>query len=148
MAVPDIRHLADRLEIDDLLTRYTRAIDTGEWDRLDAVFTPEARIDYTASGGIAGAYPEVKAWLAKVLPMFPKRQHVIAQREVELEGDRARVTAYFLNPMVMSRPDAADELWEFGGYYHHRLVRTDAGWRSEELVEEIVWKRTPGAPAS
>lgn len=147
MALPDIQRLTDRLEIDDLLTRYTRAIDTGTWDRLDDVFTPDARIDYTASGGIAGAYPEVKAWLAKVLPLFPQRQHVIAQREVELEGDRARVTAYFVNPMIISRPDVPDELWEFGGYYHHRLVRTDAGWRSDELVEEIVWKRTPGTPA-
>ena len=143
MALPDIQRLTDRLEIDDLLTRYTRAIDTGAWDRLDDVFTRDARIDYTASGGIAGAYPEVKAWLAKVLPMFPKRQHLIAQREVELEGDRASVTAYFVNPMIISRPDAGDQLWEFGGYYHHRLVRTDAGWRSDELVEEIVWKRTP-----
>jgi hypothetical protein len=144
--MPDTRQLADRLEIDDLLTRYTRAIDSGEWDRLDDVFTADARIDYTASGGMTGAYPDVKAWLAKVLPMFPKRQHIIGQREVTLDGDRARVTAYFFNPMVISRPGVADELWEFGGYYHHRLVRTDMGWRSEELVEEIVWKRgVPGA---
>ena len=38
------------------LTSYTRAIDTGDWDRLDAVFTPDASIDYTSTGGIAGAY--------------------------------------------------------------------------------------------
>jgi len=147
MATPDIQRIADRLAIDDLLTAYTRAIDTGDWDRLDAVFTPDARIDYRASGGIAGAYPEVKAWLAKVLPMFPKRQHVLAQRDVVIDGDGARVTAYFLNPMLVSRDGAPEQLWEFGGYYHHRLVRTADGWRSEELVEEIVWKRgMPGAP--
>lgn len=137
----DLRTLADRLEIDDLLTTYTRAIDTGEWDRLDAVFTPDAAIDYTSTGGIAAGYPEVKSWLAQNLPMFPRRQHVLGQKEVVLEGDRARVTAYFLNPMVLPQPDGSELLWEFGGLYHHELVRTADGWRSRRLVEELCWKR-------
>lgn len=137
----DLSTLADRLEIDDLLTAYTRAIDTGEWDRLDEVFAPDAQIDYTATGGMAGSYPEVKAWLAENLPMFPRRQHVLGQKEVVLEGDQARVTAYFLNPMVLPRPDGTELLWEFGGLYHHKLVRTGTGWRSRSLVEELCWKR-------
>lgn len=147
--MPDLQTLSDRLEIDDLLTRYTRAIDTGGWDRLDDVFTPDARIDYSATGGIEGAFPEVKAWLAENLPMFPRRQHVLAQKEVELgvDGDpgsppsTARVTAYFLNPMIFAQQDGTELLWEFGGFYHHRLVRTGDGWRSRELVEELCWKR-------
>ena len=140
----DLQTLADRLEVDDLLTRYTRAIDTGEWDRLDEVFTADAEIDYTSTGGIRGGYPEVKAWLAENLPMFPRRQHVLGQREVLLDGDPAvtgRVTAYFLNPMVLPQQDGSELLWEFGGLYHHDLVRTEAGWRSRGLVEELCWKR-------
>jgi hypothetical protein len=43
----DLHELSDRAEINDVLIRYTRAIDTGDWDRLDTVFTPDARIDYT-----------------------------------------------------------------------------------------------------
>lgn len=136
-----LRTLADRLEIDDLLTAYTRAIDTGDWDRLDAVFTPDAQIDYTSTGGIAAGYAEVKAWLAQNLTMFPRRQHVLGQKEVELVGAHARVTAYFLNPMVLPRPDGSELLWEFGGLYHHDLVRTEDGWRSRRLVEELCWKR-------
>lgn len=140
----DVRTLADRLQIDDLLTSYTRAIDTGDWDRLDTVFTPDAEIDYTSTGGIAGRYPEVKAWLAENLPLFPRRQHVLGQKEVLLDGDPAggaRVTAYFLNPMVLPQADGSELLWEFGGLYHHDLVRTEDGWRSARLVEELCWKR-------
>jgi hypothetical protein len=141
----ELRELSDRIEIGDLLTRYTRSIDTRDWDGLDAVFTPDARIDYTATGGIAGTYPEVKAWLAKMLPIFGRTQHVVAQSDVRLEGDTAAVAAYFLNPMVLEQTDGPELLWEFGGYYHHRLVRTPDGWRSRELVEELVWKRgVPG----
>lgn len=140
----DVQLLSDRLQIDDLLTTYTRAIDTGDWDRLDAVFTPDAEIDYTSTGGIAGRYPEVKAWLAENLPMFPRRQHVLGQKEVVLDGEPAagaRVTAYFLNPMVLPQADGSELLWEFGGLYHHDLVRTRDGWRSARLVEELCWKR-------
>jgi hypothetical protein len=62
----DARTLSDRLEIDDLLTTYTMAIDEGDWDALDRVFTPDAHLDYSASGGTVGAFPEVKAWLAEI----------------------------------------------------------------------------------
>lgn len=137
----ELRELSDRIEIGDVLTRYTRAIDTGDFDRLDQVFTPDARIDYSATGGLAGAYPEVKAWLAKVLPIFGRTQHVVAQSDVTLGDDTAAVAAYFYNPMVLTSTDGPDQVWEFGGYYHHQLVRTPDGWRSRELVEELVWKR-------
>ncbi len=96
--------MSDRLEIEGVVVRYTRAIDTGDWDKLDTVFTPDAEIDYTESGGIADTYPAVKAWLAEVLPaFFPKRMHSLAQVDIALDGDEAICTAYFHNPMPMER---------------------------------------------
>lgn len=148
----DLQEISDRLEIERVLVRYTRAIDTGDWDALDAVFTPDAEIDYTESGGIADTYPVVKAWLAEVLPaFFPKRMHSLAQVDARFpddgrSGDEAMVTAYFHNPMPVPDPGAADgqggtKVVEFGGLYHHTMVRTADGWRSRRLHEEIVWKR-------
>lgn len=138
----DLQELSDRAEIGDVLIRYTRAIDTGEWDRLDTVFTPDAQIDYTESGGIAAPYAEVRPWLAEVLPaFFPKRMHSLAQVDIRLDGDRADVAAYFHNPMPMDDGQGGTKVVEFGGLYHHSMVRTADGWRSERLREEIVWKR-------
>ena len=137
----DLAQISDRLEIEALLVRYTRAIDSGDWDLLDDVFTSEARIDYTATGGIAASYPEVKRWLAETLPIFPRRMHTLGQIECEVDGDEATVAAYFHNPMVLAQPDRAELLVELGGIYHHLLVRTTEGWRSRSLVEELVWKR-------
>ena len=135
----DLHQLSDRAEITDVITRYARAIDTGDWDGLDEVFTPDARIDYTSAGGTAGGFAEMKQWLAEVLPGFPRRQHVIGQLDIGLDGDRARVTAYFVNPMVTLAADGTEGLYRCGGYYHHQMVRTADGWRSRELVEETVW---------
>jgi hypothetical protein len=137
----DLQELSDRAEIMDTLVRYTRAVDTDAWDLLDQVFTPEAEIDYTESGGIAASYPEVKAWLAEVLPaFFPTRMHSLAQVDVSLDGDEATVTAYFHNPMPAGEGEQ-QRIVEFGGLYHHTMVRTPDGWRSRKLHEEIVWKR-------
>ena len=137
----DLQTLADRLAIDDLLTRYTRAIDTGDWDRLDEVFTADAHIDYTATGGTSGSFPEVKKWLAETLPMFTRLQHYVTQKDVTLDGDEARVAAYFYNPMAIDNADGPSFFMEIGGVYHHELVRTEAGWRSRHLHEQLVWDR-------
>ena len=138
----DLQQISDRLETADVLTRYTRAIDTGEWDLLDTVFTPDATIDYTESGGIAGEYAAVKPWLAEVLPaFFLRRLHMLGQVESVVDGDTASVTAYFHNPMAMADGAGGEKVVELGGVYHHEMVRTAEGWRSRRLHEQITWKR-------
>ena len=142
----DLQEISDRIEIEGVLVRYTRAIDTGDWDALDTVFTPDAEIDYTESGGVADTYATVKPWLAEVLPaFFPKRMHSLGQVDIRLDGgpggDEATVTAYFHNPMPMDDGEGGTKVVEFGGLYHHAMVRTPDGWRSRKLHEEIVWKR-------
>jgi hypothetical protein len=135
--------LADRAVIDEQLARYCRAIDTGEWDLLDTIFTPDAILDYTSSGGIRGAYGEVKPWLAKVLPLFAVRQHYVTNREITIDGDAATSVAYLYNPMGRRRDDGGLDLFFVGGTYRDRWVRTDDGWRIVERVE-TEWWREPG----
>ena len=142
----DLQQISDRLEIADVITRYTIAIDTGDWDLLDTVFTPDAAIDYTESGGIAGRIPEVKPWLAEMLPIFPQRMHTIGQVAVEPSapgelGDEAEVAAYFDNPMLLPDGAGGHTVVEIGGIYRHTMVRTAEGWRSRRLHEQVVWKR-------
>jgi hypothetical protein len=138
----ELQELSDRAEINDVLVRYTRAIDADDWDRLDTVFTADAEIDYTESGGIAAPFAQVKPWLAEMLPaFFPKRMHTLGQVDIALRGDEADVAAYFHNPMPASDGQGGEKIVEFGGIYHHTMVRTPDGWRSRKLHEQVVWKR-------
>jgi hypothetical protein len=57
-----LQELVDRRAIDDLLLRYTTALDTRQFDLLDQVFTPDAQIDYATSGGIRGNREDLKRW--------------------------------------------------------------------------------------
>jgi hypothetical protein len=142
-----VQTLADRAEIDDLLTRYTHAVDTRQFDRLDKVFTQGAHIDYTATGGIAGSFREVQAWLREALTVATHMQHLLGQREVVFGpagGGRpaeATVRAYFWNPMRIAPPEGDALELHLGGIYEHDLVRTDVGWRSRRLVEHLLWRR-------
>lgn len=138
---------SDRLEVDDLLTRYATAIDTGQWDMLDTVFTPDATIDYRSAGGIAGSYPEVKEWLAAVLSAFDMTQHMVLNRDVQFTGDTGTGRSLFLNPNRLT-VDGNPWLFVVGGCYHDRFSRTPDGWRIVDRLEEALWwdNPPPGLP--
>src|SRR5687767_8582299 len=100
-----IEEISDRIEIDDLLQRYTAAIDAKDWDLLDSVFAPDATLDYSTSGGPHDKYPVVKAWLQEVLAVFPMTHHMIGKSTVKLDGDRAQCRSIFYNPMALPTDD-------------------------------------------
>ena len=54
MASMTLQEIADRIEIDDLLTRYATAVDGKDWDLYETCFTPDVSIHYTAPGSIQG----------------------------------------------------------------------------------------------
>lgn len=140
----ELQELSDRAEINDVLVRYTTGVDDRDWDRLDTVFTPDAQIDYTESGGTQASYPEVKAWLAENLPAFSQHYlHTLGQVAIEFApgGDEAEVAAYFHNPMRVADGQGGEKVVEVGGVYRHTMVRTPDGWRSRQLREQVVWTR-------
>lgn len=137
----DLQTISDRLEIIDVLTRYTVAVDTGNFDDLYEVFTPDAVLDYSAPGGPVGPPSEVVPWIIQGLAGFDRYQHMLGQIDVQLDGDTATAKAYMYNPMVIARPDGSEQIIECGGYYHHTLVRTSDGWRSAAIRDELVWFR-------
>jgi hypothetical protein len=132
------QELSDRQEIQDLLVRYTRAIDTKDWALLDRCFTPDAHVDYTSSGGVAGKYPEVRAWLEKALAAFPAMMHFIGNTTLELHADRARARTYVINPMGFPKPEGGLHVFSVYAHYVDELVRTAEGWRIAQRIEEQV----------
>lgn len=134
-----LAELKDRVEIEDLLTRYCAAIDAKQFDRLDAVFTEDAIIDYTRSGGIRDVFPAVKRWLEKALAPFQVVQHLVTNVRVEIDGDRARSVCYFFNPMGLPQPGGGVNTFFCGGIYRDQLLRTEQGWRIRERVNDQLY---------
>ncbi len=138
MAVMTLQTIADRIEIDDLLTRYATALDAKDWELFATCFTPDAFIDYTGAGGIKGTFAEVRDWLAQVMAGFPMTQHLVTNRAVDLTGDTATSRCCLFNPMGVQDGDGLAVFLE-GGYYRDKLVRTPDGWRIAERIEEPTY---------
>jgi hypothetical protein len=134
-----IEEISDRLEIQDLQVAYSHAIDFKNFDELDAVFTPDALIDYTVFGGPKGPYPEIKAYLSTTMPMFSGYYHMVATSKVVLDGDTATGVTICHNPMVLPLPDGKEQVFICGLWYHDKYVRTADGWRIAERVEEKTY---------
>jgi hypothetical protein len=134
-----LQEVSDRIEIGDLLVRYTRAIDDKDWVLLDSVFTPDADIDYTTSGGIKGSYPEVREWLGKALAAFPITIHAITNSTIELDGDRATGKTLVNNPMVIPQAGGGQTQFTVWAWYVDELVRTKDGWRISKRFEDQVF---------
>lgn len=124
------QELSDRLEIQDQITAYSYAIDLHRWDELDSVFTPDATLDFTASGGEQGTLGELKPWLERSLGLFAGHQHLMGNTRVQFgaDGDTATSQTMCLNPMPMAQ-DGAQRLLLVGIWYHDDWVRTADGWR-------------------
>lgn len=131
-----LQEISDRLEIQQLMVDYASAIDQKNFDALDAVFTPDAYIDYRAMGGIDGRYPEVKKWLSEVLPNFQMYYHMIGNFSVKVSGDTATSRIICFNPMVTGNAESGTQVMFLGLWYADKFVRTPAGWRMCERLEE------------
>jgi 3-phenylpropionate/cinnamic acid dioxygenase small subunit len=131
-----LQEISDRIEINDLLIRYTKAIDQKDWKLLDTVFTPDAEVDYVSSGGIKGSYAEARAWLEKALAIFPVTAHYVTNSEVTLQGDRAAARTAVYNPMFFTNRDGSQHHFAVGAYYVDELVRTKGGWRIAKRRED------------
>ncbi|BBY07873.1 nuclear transport factor 2 family protein [Mycobacterium noviomagense] len=133
--------ISDRLEIQQLLVNYSAAIDSRRFDDLDDVFTPDAYIDYSAFDGIVGRYPEVKAWLAEVLPNFANYAHMLGLPSIQLDGDTATARTFCFNPMVFGGEKPSTML--LGLWYDDEFVRTAQGWRMSRRVEAKCFDQSP-----
>ncbi|MFD0364802.1 nuclear transport factor 2 family protein [Nocardia sp. GCM10030253] len=131
-----LQEISDRLEIQDLMVRYSHAVDTKQWDLLDDVFTTDAHIDYSAMGGAVGDLASTKAFLAQVLPNFPAFQHLISNSSITIDGDTATGRTMCHNPMLVANGDGQQSIMFCGLWYLDTFARIDGRWRIKARVEE------------
>lgn len=128
-----LRELLDRQAIADLIHAYCYHFDQNEPERVAALFTADATVDYgPESATIVGA-ESIAATIAVGLEQtFAATSHHVSNIQLTFDGpDRARGVTYLYawHRYTDGSPDG--ELW---GRYHHRFERTDDGWRISELV--------------
>ena len=136
------QEISDRFEIQDLVFHYADLIDRKQVQRLrDEVFTEDVHVDYSAMGGSVGGLDETIDFLESVLTdeLFPHSQHLNANIQVRVDGDRASGRVMCFNPMEMSMPEGGTRTYFLGLWYVDEYRRTDKGWRISRREEEKSW---------
>ena len=131
----DLENVINRIEIEDFLSQYARAIDNRDWVLYKKLFTEDAHIDYSSSGGPVGNLEDIVTFLKSAMSMFEMSQHLISNIETSINENTADVRALFNNPMKLK----GGEVWFVGGKYNHKLIKTKDGWKSSRLIEETLW---------
>ena len=142
VAAMDVQELSDRSEINDLLIRYSEALNLADWDAWSACFTGAAHLDYTTAGGVAGSVPEAVAWLAPMMTMFDMRIHRMANVMITFaSGDRALVGSQYATLMRIPATEGDPTYVEASGWYDDVVVRTADGWLLDQRTERMAYVR-------
>jgi len=142
-----LQEISDRFEIQDLIHLYSAIVDAKQFARLrDEVFCEDAFIDYSAFGGSKGNVDETIAFLEKVMKLFPNTQHLNANIQLEIDGDRATGRVMCFNPQDLQLPNSEGHIFFCGLWYVDAYRRTQSGWRISRRVEEksYVFNPPPG----
>jgi len=121
-----VRNISDRIAIQDVISAVTLHSDLNEFDRVLALYTPGAVIDYSGVSGPESANIPVEQHrqnLLGFLPGFDQRQHQTTNFQISIDGDTAASRAQVRAIHIL---DGA--IWLVHGTYHHRLERSATGW--------------------
>jgi hypothetical protein len=132
-----LQELSDRREIEDQLIAYSYAVDFHRWDDLDAIFTPDAVLDFTASGGEKGDLPAIKQFFDRALNLFTGHQHLMGNVRVQLDGDTATSQTMCHNPMYLDADNGNRSVLFVGIWYHDTWRRTPDGWRIATRTQQL-----------
>ncbi|WP_327094243.1 nuclear transport factor 2 family protein [Nocardia vinacea] len=125
---PQIQEIIDRAAILDTVVAYARALDTKDWETLAALFTDDARWEYTATGDKLDGPTAIVARIRPSLERLDTTQHFNSNHVITVHEDAAEHTCYYHAQHIRrGLPDG--EFFVAGGSYHDRLRRTTNGWR-------------------
>jgi len=134
-----IQEISDRMEIEDLMARYCYAIDDRDWAAYRNLFTPDAILDDTVTGGIRSGVEEHASYLVRALSKIKISQHAISTILVEVSGDSAKARSHCSCPMVVDLGEGKTQVFFQGLWYRDMLSHTERGWLFRERVEEGYW---------
>lgn len=147
---PDAGDLPALEAIRRLKAAYCRFVDTKQWERLEALFTPDASLDGFGSVPDGADPATFVAAVAKTLARAVSTHHVHAP-EIVLDGpDSARAIWPMMDHVDFPPGESAGGRprrrgWLGRGWYEERYVRVDGAWLIAHM--RLVRQRMDELPA-
>jgi SnoaL-like protein len=143
VAAYELRALADRAEIGDVLLRYFRGVDRRDWNLVRGCFFEDAHNDYAPF--YQGGLDDFMQFLADPggFGLFDRTFHFTGNQLIELDGDTADAETYAMAQHT-SAADAGHATRNFLVVwlrYLDRFERRDGRWAIADRRIEVDWIR-------
>lgn len=150
-----LAELSDRLEINELYSRYVHATDEHDFDGLDRIFLPTTTFDYNFPDKSLLSYHDARATPMFSGELFPWSFHACTNLVIDFEdgGRTAKVRSKTLCPMGRQTKDGKNVMLQLHGVYHDRVETSGDGWRITQRIWKESWISGPfgkvdGIPAA
>ncbi len=135
----NLQQLSDRVEIQELLTRYCHAIDENDWATLAELFTEDADCDYSQFGGPRCDKKGLIEFLSGFVGSIAGSQHTISTMTIDLADTVAKVRTAAQVMLIMPDENGIDQINVSGLWYHDTVVKTAQGWRIKQRTLKYAW---------
>lgn len=125
----------DVVAIQQVLVRYTLALDTGRADLLAECFAEGAQVQLS-DVYVMSAADFVKT-AGQGLERFGATQHILGLPAIHVQGDKAWSRCYFFAQHM--RADMNPPAFLIGGWHDDELIRTENGWRITRRRGVPLW---------
>lgn len=135
-----LQALQDRNSIIDVLTKFAVSIDRRRWDDFASCFMEEVDLNTIRTGKWTHfERDELMKRLARAFESYTATQHISANHQVTIDGDKAVVWSTLnATHYLQGAPDG--EYHQQVGYYEYHLVRAN-GWRIASVQQFPHWQR-------
>lgn len=123
-----VRHLLDRQEILDCITRYCRGVDRMDRDLILSAYHPDADDDHGVFVGSPEAFAD---WVLSVCAKLQSTSHMIGNHTCEIDGDTAHAETYVITATMPTKIN--------GGRYIDRLERREGRWAIAARKVVLDW---------
>jgi hypothetical protein len=128
----------DRLEIIELQSIYAWGIDGRDGASFALAFSDDVEAQYTKLGTMRGL-EFFTNWMNAFHAPFDATQHLISNHWLRVDGDEVVMRSYVI-AHILKRGCPGGDIFNGGGYYTDRVVRTDAGWRIRARAVVNFWR--------
>jgi SnoaL-like domain len=135
-----LQELEDKQALGALLARYTRAVDSFDWETWGRCWAQDAVADWGELGQLQGREAIVSASRAAetVYEHRGGMQHLLANLDFEVDGDTAEGTGNLLFAATLSVAKSPPD-YALGGKYRWTFARGDEGWQIKYAALEPSW---------
>lgn len=135
----DLAALQDRLDVADVLYKYSTAIDSFDKEGVRSTLADDIEAQYGNLDPVSGG-DALTDWISGATATITWQHHLLSVYNVTVDGDGATALSYLTSYQVFD--GVPDEAKLLVARYHDELRRTPDGWKISRRTAEFLWGET------